>query len=208
MYHRSYPELMLSHSINHNAHKIAFWIFTHLACDKALADAIRFETSQAISPDGTMHVETLLNDCPQLDAVWYEVLRLYNNAALARKATVNTTISGKSVSAGETVLGPFRHFHLNPEIVGSSPLCFDKSRFLLDKRLQSRKGYHPFGGGNTYCPGRFFARSEIYVFVATVLDRLEVRAADGEEIPEVDLETPSSSAMPAVRDVIVNVEQR
>lgn len=114
-------------------------------------------------------MQLLLDECPQLDAVWFEVLRIYNNAAVACKATVDTAISNKSISKNETVLGPFRQFHLNSDIFGQDVTGFDPNRFLANKNLSHVRGYYPFGGGNTYCPGRFFARSEIYTFVATAL---------------------------------------
>ena len=193
--------------MNHNAHKISFWVFAHIINHPKLSKDIRLETAKAYSPDGSIDVEGLLSDCPQLDAVWYEVLRLYNNAAIARKVTVETTISGKSVHPGETLLGPFRQFHTDPDIFGSEANNFDSSRFL-NKTLHHTKGYHPFGGGNTYCPGRFFARSEIYIFVATVLSQLDLHIAPGETLPHVDLEIPSSSAMPATKDLLVTVGPR
>ena len=194
--------------MNHNAHKISFWVFAHIINRPKLSEDIRLETAKACSPDGSIDVEVLLSDCPQLDAIWYEVLRLYNNAAIARKVTVETTINGKSVHPGETLLGPFRQFHTDPDIFGSGAMKFDSTRFLDNKTLHHIKGYHPFGGGNTYCPGRFFARSEIFIFVATALNRLDLHMAPGETLPDVDLEIPSSSAMPATRDLLVMVRPR
>lgn len=110
--------------------------------------------------------------------------------------------------AGETVLGPFRQFHTDPTIFGPGALGFDPTRFLANKSLHHTKGYYPFGGGNTYCPGRFFARSEIYIFVATALDRLDLEVAPGQTLPEVDLQVPSSSAMPTTKDVLVKIRPR
>jgi cytochrome P450 len=153
-------------------------------------------------------VEILLTECPQLDAVWFEVLRIYNNAAIARKATVDTVISNKNIHKHETVLGPFRQFHLDTGIFGQTAAEFDSSRFLADKSLSHVRGYYPFGGGNTYCPGRFFARSEIYIFVATALARFDMQIVPGQTIPKVDLKVPSSSAMPATKDCFVEIRQR
>lgn len=194
--------------MNHNAHKISFWVFAHIIDNPKLSAGIRLETAKAYSSDGSMDVEILLSQCPQLDAVWYEVLRIYNNAAIARKATVETTISGKSVHPGETLLGPFRQFHTDSDIFGSEASSFDSGRFLAKKNLHHTRGYHPFGGGNTYCPGRFFARSEIYIFIATALNRLDLQLAPGERLPNVDLEIPSSSAMPATKDLLVTIKPR
>lgn len=95
---------------------------------------------------------------------------------------------------------------MDPNIFGSETNNFDSSRFFNnDDTLHHRKDYHPFGGGNTYCPGRYFARSEIYIFVATALNRLDLRMAPGETLPDVDLEIPSSSAMPATKDLLLGI---
>ena len=183
-------------------------MFAHILYDPALLRDVRIETAKAFDADGSINLKVLSSDCPQLDAVWFEVLRIYNNAAIARKATVDSTVGGKTVRKGELVLGPFRQFHMDSGIFGPGASSFDSNRFLDNQSLQHTKGYHPFGGGNTYCPGRFFARSEIYIFVATALDRLDLEVAPGQTIPEVDLEIPSSSAMPATRDVLINIKPR
>ncbi|KAL8738945.1 MAG: hypothetical protein Q9181_000328 [Wetmoreana brouardii] len=200
--------MLIIWAINHNAHKISFWVFVHTICDPALLESICLETGKAYSPDGSLEVEKLLSNCPHLDAVWYETLRIYNNAAVARKATANTTISGRSVRVGETVLGPFRQFHTDSNLFGLEASKFDSSRFLHYKNLHHAKGYQPFGGGNTYCPGRFFARSEVYIFVATALKKLDFQIKPGQKFPEVDLKIPSSSAMPAKEDILVTLKPR
>jgi cytochrome P450 len=194
--------------INHNAHKISFWIFTHIFFDPILLSSIHTETRKCFRLDGSIDIQDLLNECPRLDAVWYEVLRLYNNASIARKATFSTFISNKKIHKNETIIGPFRQFHLNAEIFGPNITAFDPNRFLANKGLNHVRGYYPFGGGNTYCPGRFFARSEIYIFVATALKRFDMEILEGQELPKVDLEVPSSSAMPAMGDCLVKLRPR
>ena len=187
---------------------MSFWVFAHIITDAQLYEAIRLETAKACSSDGSIDVEVLLKACPRLTAVWHEVLRLYSSAAVARKATLETTISGVSIHAGDTLLGPFRQFHLDANIFGSDAREFDAGRFFTDENLQHRKGYHPFGGGNTYCPGRFFARAEIFVFVAVVLERFDVSVAPGQSLPEVDLKIPSSTAMTAKNDLLLIIRPR
>ncbi|KAL8769419.1 MAG: hypothetical protein Q9209_004647 [Squamulea sp. 1 TL-2023] len=200
--------MLITWALNHNAHKISFWILAHIIHDPFLRSCVGTETERAFGPDGTLDIDKLLSNCPQLDAVWYEVLRIYNNAAIARRATEEATVSGKSVHAGQTILGPFRQFHLDADIFGSQASGFDANRFLESKNLQQTRGYHPFGGGNTYCPGRFFAKSEIYIFVATTLNRFDAEMAAGQKFPSVDLDVPSSSAMPAIEDFLVELKPR
>ncbi|KAL8869936.1 MAG: hypothetical protein Q9174_003900, partial [Haloplaca sp. 1 TL-2023] len=99
--------MMIIWALNHNAHKISFWIFAHIICDPNLLSRVRSETENAFDSNGSLDIHRLLTESPQLDAVWFEVLRIYNNAAIARKATEDTTIRGVSIHAGQTILGPF-----------------------------------------------------------------------------------------------------
>lgn len=49
-----------------------------------------------------------------------------------------------------------------------------------DKDLARSKSFRPFGGGTTYCPGRFVARQEVYMFVVVVLHRFRIEVMGGE----------------------------
>ncbi|MCJ1268396.1 hypothetical protein MMC22_008284 [Lobaria immixta] len=53
---------------------------------------------------------------------------------------------------------------------------FKLIRFLgvANAGLAKGKSYRPFGGGSTYCPGRFGAKQEVFMFVATVLARFDI----------------------------------
>lgn len=75
------------HSMNHNAHKN---LLLGLCAHPLPSATIRLKTTKAYSPDGSLDVENPLDRLtPQLDAIWHECLRLYNNAAaIDRKVTV------------------------------------------------------------------------------------------------------------------------
>lgn len=78
---------------------------------------------------------------------------------------------------------------------------------MNDKKLASKKGYHPFGGGNTYCPGRFLARQEVYTFVALTLYRFELDLEDT-TLPSVNETEPSLGAMRPIGDMRVRVREK
>ncbi|KAK8042327.1 hypothetical protein PG994_012810 [Apiospora phragmitis] len=196
-------------SINNNAHRVGFWILAHLTHDPAYMEKVREEIDAAYltqGPSAEPDMGLLLCDCPQLDAIWHETMWLYNTASAIRKATRACAVGGKRVSVGDQVMATFRQFHLNRELFGGDAGAFRPARFLDDKSLARRKGYAPFGGGHTYCPGRLFAQREIYLFVAETLRRfyLElVGGAEGTMMPGVDRNTPSAAAMGPERDVEV-----
>ena len=175
----------------------------------SLLSSIRAETSPAISrTDGTVDLSYLTTSCPHLDAVWHEVLRLYTAVSLVRVAIRPTTLSGKTINPGDQVMSPFRQFHLNRELFGADALEWNPDRFLADPKLTSQTGYHPFGGGNTYCPGRFLAKQEVYTFVALMLHRFDLEIEEGSEMPSVNEAEPSLGAMRPIGDVRVKIRKR
>jgi hypothetical protein len=66
---------------------------------------------------------------------------------------------------------------------------------LNDKKLAQNPSYRPFGGGVTYCPGRFLAKQEIFMALAFLLCRNDVQLAEvegeggkagGQKFPRMD----------------------
>jgi cytochrome P450 len=171
--------------------------------------AVQGEIGAAFSaPDAKPDMNVLLNSCPHLDAIWYETLRLYNATSAVRQATAPCVVGGKTILVSDQLVAPFRQFHLNREIFGGDSPSFRPERFLQDKMLQRTKGYAPFGGGHTYCPGRLFAQREIYLFVAETLWRFNLVLAPrkgGPRMPQVDQNTPSAAAMGPDEDVLVHL---
>ena len=104
-------------------------------------------------------------------------------------------------------MSPFRQFHLNRELFGEDAREWNPDRFLKDKKLSSKKGYHPFGGGNTYCPGRFLAKQEVYTLVALMLYRFEIELVD-ENLPTVNEAEPSLGAMKPIGDIRVKIREK
>lgn len=153
----------------------------------------------------------LLSECPYLDAIWFETMRLYNATSAVREATSPCVVGGKIIRVGDQIVAPFRQFHTNPEIFGLDALSFRPERFLENKGLSRKKGYAPFGGGYTYCPGRLFAQREIYLFVAVTLRKMDlslVPRQGGVRMPQVDQKTPSPAAMGPDEDVMVKLRPR
>ncbi|KAI1347247.1 cytochrome P450 [Xylaria sp. FL0043] len=177
----------MNRDMNNNAHKVTFWTLAHLLHNPSYLDAVRKETDTAFATSETKpDMKVLLNNCPHLDA--------------------------HPVRVGDQLVAPFRQYHMNQSIFGADAPNFRPERFLDDKSLPRTKGYAPFGGGHTYCPGRLFAQREIYLFVAEILWRytliLGPRAGGGPRMPQVDLSTPSVAAMGPDEDVVVLISQR
>ena len=151
---------------------------------------IRREMAPAFQ-DGHLDVAYLLSSCPLLDSCFFETLRLGGGTVSVRTVMSPITIGGKELRTGNDVLILHRALHLNENVWGDSPASFDPERFLKDRKLSSNPAYVPFGGGNTYCPGRVIIRKEIYIFLALLFDRVDVELAPDQTFPLLDDTQPS-----------------
>ncbi|KAL8791767.1 MAG: hypothetical protein Q9195_005643 [Heterodermia aff. obscurata] len=187
--------------------------------DIKLLDAIRTETDRAMCNDN-VNLEHLMDHCPLLEAVFFEVLRLKSSSISMRKVIGPTTIGGKVLRPGYRVLVPFRQLNLNKDVFGEDATEFNPERFLLHKELSNSASFRPFGGGANYCPGRFIARQEVVVFIALVLYRFDINWAQQpgyspedcrmKSMPKHSASRPTLGIMgPADgEDVIIDIKQR
>ncbi|KAL8824243.1 MAG: hypothetical protein Q9191_005191 [Dirinaria sp. TL-2023a] len=165
---------MLQHwALNGNMPKVSFWIMAHLLHDPALLEAVRDETAPGVVDDSPK-IPYLLDNCPRLEAVYHEVLRLQMSNSLMRQVIKPTRIGGKVLQENRNVLIPYRVLHYDQQVWGANAATFDANRFLGRKRLARDPNYRPFGGGQHMCPGRFLAKQAIFAFVALTLSRYEL----------------------------------
>jgi cytochrome P450 len=129
-----------------------------------------------------------------------------------RLVTQEATIGGKTLKPGRKLLMPYKQLHFDSGVFGDNVNQFDPRRFLNDKNLLRSTSWRPFGGASTHCPGRFLARREVYMFVAIVLFRFDIKVvpAPREEtprFPRVDEAIPAGGLLPPVAgdDVLVEV---
>ena len=191
-------------------------MLAHILFDESLYKDLRTEVKNAFKA-GKLDIDYLVSDCPQLQAVFDEVLRLKTFSTSIRTVISPTTINGTHLRVGTKVLLPYRQLHVDSSVFGLNVLEFERDRFLKDKNLGKSPSYRPFGGGSTLCPGRFIARSQVTAFVAEILNRfnIELASTTGEtgvggskpQFPRMDEGKPSLGVMGPVAgdDLIVVV---
>jgi cytochrome P450 len=164
----------------------------YLLFNPSLFATIKIEIRSA-ECDHLSGLETRLEGCPRLMAFYDGVLRLTTASASIRTIESTTTLGNVTLRPGGKVLLPFRQLHFNEKVFGSNADEFDPERFLRNKDLSKSSSFRPFGGGSTYCPGRYVARREVLVFIALAVCRFDdISLAGGEQpvFPRLDKKKP------------------
>lgn len=197
-------------AINSNPWKLAFWVLSYIIKDPKLHANILAETKSAIQPDaqGGMDVEYLMTHGPHLEATFNETLRLVAASTSIRNVIAPTQIGSKILQPGSRLLMPYRPMHFSSEIFGPNTDQFDPSRFLRNPGLSKHPAFRPWGGGSTFCPGRFLARREICAFIVGFLQRFDVEVVEGEAFPRRDEVTPNLGIMEPVKGDDLKVRLR
>lgn len=169
----------------------------YLLFNPSLYAEIQAEIRSAIG-GGELGLESRLEQCPRLIALYNEVLRLTTASASIRTVESATPLGEFTLRAGGKVLLPFRQLHFNKEVFGDNADDFDAERFLRNESLSKSPSFRPFGGGSTYCPGRYVAKREVLVFIALALcrfDGISMASNEGQKFPKLDTKTPSLGIM-------------
>lgn len=84
-------------------YKVAYWTMAHLVYDDALLQAIREEVAPAYK-NGALDEAYLAENCPRLDSLLSEILRLTVGTALVRDVISPTRLGGYLLKEGSKIL--------------------------------------------------------------------------------------------------------
>ncbi|MEW6282240.1 MAG: cytochrome P450 [Candidatus Eremiobacterota bacterium] len=110
-----------------------------------------------------------------------ESLRLHSPAYfVAREATADTTLGGREVKQGTTVVMSVHQMHRSEEQWGVERTGFPADEFHPERFEQpARSKFFPFGGGNRVCAGFALARVEAALMLTKVVQRFEILPTSG-----------------------------
>lgn len=159
--------LVAGHDTSANA---LIWAFYLLDQNPGVDHALYEEMQQVLG--GRSPVAEDYDHLAYTKMVVDEVLRLYPPAwAISRRPLTPDLIGGFEVSAGTPLLISPYVVHRDPSI-WTDPEVFDPLRFSPDRSATRPKFAHfPFGGGARQCLGSGFARMELVLVLATILQR-------------------------------------
>jgi cytochrome P450 len=185
--------------INGNAWKLAFWMLVHILKDEAMLKEVEEEARKCTGmSDDVSVIAKHLENSPVILSVWHEALRFCTSAITIRDVSQDTQIGNRILKAGARVIVPYKQMLRDPSVFGHDAETFRPSRFLENKDLLKSSSFRPFGGGTTYCPGRFLAKKEVLIFVALVLVRFDVKKrSEYVPLPKLEERRPCLGVMSA-----------
>ena len=196
---------------NTNAWKAAFWMLARILHDLKLKQQVEREIDlEAIATLSPADLQLRLDSLPLLNAVYYEVLRTTASSISVRDVLSDCVIGSFKLQKGSRLIVPFRQMLLDSTVF-PSPEVFSPERFLHNPSLAMDPSFRPFGGGTTFCPGRFVAQQMATTMVALVLSRFRIEPREPEIlIPECDEKKPCLGVMEMKdgEDVTVVVRRR
>lgn len=117
-----------------------------------------------------------------LDRIFKETLRLWPTAPAFALQPIEeeTTLGGRyRVRRGEVILVLNLALHRDPAVWGQDAEIFDPGRWSFDRaQALPPNAWKPFGNGQRSCIGRGFALQEATLFLAMLLQRFDIAAAD------------------------------
>ncbi|XP_061442899.1 7-alpha-hydroxycholest-4-en-3-one 12-alpha-hydroxylase-like [Rhineura floridana] len=214
-----------------NTGPATFWILVYLLKYPEAMEAVREEvnrvlreTGQEVKP-GSPFIDVSLETIktPLLDSAIEETLRLKSSPFLFRSVKQDTDLTMADGTeyilrkGDHLLLFPFIGLQTDPEI-HPDPHTFKCDRFLnpdgtkkeFYKNAKKLKYYSmPFGGGPSLCPGRFFAVSEMKMFVILMLTYFDMELVNAEEeIPPVDVTRYGFGTIHPSHDIKFRYRQR
>lgn len=171
--------------------KVLSWTLYLLARHPGIQDAVRDEANSVSSG---RPLDT--HDVPRLaytTSVIRESMRLYPPVWVFDRSPLRPLdLGGQSLRPKDIVyVSPFLLHRQSRYFPG--PLQFDPGRFEPGKAAATSSAYIPFGAGRRGCIGQAMAMVEAVLVVATLIQRVEIRPADDDEV----LPKPDATLAPA-----------
>ena len=187
-----------------NVYRLSHWVLSYVLCDSELLDVVKTEIQPAFRQNNVDY-RHIYDHCPRLTAIYTELLRLTFGSFSVRKVTTPIVMGSKKLRSNSSVIIPIRSLHYDSKAFGEHADQFDANRFL-DNTLDRNPSFRPFAGGITHCPGRFLAKRQTLVFVATLINRYDIEVFGGSEgqngvcrPPRIDQIGPSLGIMAPVK---------
>uniref|UniRef100_A0A8D1AQP0 Cytochrome P450 family 2 subfamily J member 34 n=1 Tax=Sus scrofa TaxID=9823 RepID=A0A8D1AQP0_PIG len=120
---------------------------------------------------------------PYTNAVIHEVQRMGNIIPLnvPREVAEDTTLAGYHLPKGTMIMTNLTALHRDPT-EWATPDTFNPEHFLENGKFKKREAFLPFSIGKRACLGEQLARTELFVFFTSLLQKFTFRPPDNEKL--------------------------
>ncbi|XP_026964157.1 cytochrome P450 2J2 isoform X2 [Lagenorhynchus albirostris] len=120
---------------------------------------------------------------PYTNAVIHEVQRMGNIIPMnvPREVTVDTTLGGYHLPKGTMVLTNLTALHRDPA-EWATPDVFNPEHFLENGQFKKREAFLPFSVGKRMCLGEQLARTELFIFFTSLVQKFTFRPPNNEKL--------------------------
>ncbi|XP_023940890.2 probable cytochrome P450 303a1 [Bicyclus anynana] len=135
---------------------------------------------------------------PYIEAIVQESIRHFmgRTFGVPHRALRNTTLAGYNIPEDTMVVSNFPNILMNPDLF-SEPYGFKPERFIVDGKLSTPDYFFPFGIAKHRCLGDVLAKCNMFIFIATMLQRFNFLPCPGESLPSLDhVDGATASAAP------------
>ncbi|XP_004699690.1 cytochrome P450 2J2-like [Echinops telfairi] len=158
------------------------WALLYMALYPEIQEKVQAEIDRVIGqsqPPTTAKRELM----PYTNAVIHEVLRMGNIVPLnvPREVTFDTTLAGYHLPKGTLVLTNLTALHTDPA-KWATPDTFNPEHFLENGQFRKRDDFLPFSIGKRACLGEQLARSELFIFFTSFLQKFTFKAPANEKL--------------------------
>ncbi|XP_049630552.1 cytochrome P450 2J2-like isoform X7 [Suncus etruscus] len=160
------------------------WALLYMALYPDIQEKVHAEIDRVI---GQMQQPSmaLRESMPYTHAVVHEIQRKGNIVPLnvPREVTADTTLAGYNMPKGTFVLTNLTALHFDPA-EWATPEKFNPKHFLENGQFKKREDFLPFSIGKRACPGELLARTELFIFFTTLMQKFTFKPPDNEQLTQ------------------------
>ncbi|KAG8508527.1 Cytochrome P450 2J2, partial [Galemys pyrenaicus] len=158
------------------------WALLYMALNPDIQEKVHAEIDTVLSQ--SLQPSTSLRDSmPYTNAVIHEVQRMGNIVPLnvPRVVKADTTLAGYHLPKGTTIITNLTALHTDPK-VWATPDKFNPEHFLENGQFKKNESFLPFSAGKRVCLGEQLARTELFIFFTSLMQKFTFRPPDNEQL--------------------------
>nr|XP_021514931.1 cytochrome P450 2J6-like [Meriones unguiculatus] len=158
------------------------WALLFMTLNPDMQEKVQAEIDKVIGHDRQPRTDDR-ESMPYTNAVIHEVLRMGNIVPLSvpREVTADSTFTGFHLPKGTMILPNLTALHRDPK-EWTTPAIFNPEHFLENGQFKKKESFLPFSVGKRACLGEQLARSELFIFFTTLMQKFTFKPPVNEKL--------------------------